>query len=472
MNLAGTALPLLLVSSLAVGCGSRSGLDCFGDTCQVGGSSSVGVAGGGGATGEDEDPPPVIIPPREPPGSGSPSPSRCGASSTFVGSVEVNAQSDLERLAGCVVVDGDLQINLFGDDLSALSELESVTGTLGLSLSGSLEGLENLDQVGNLSLVQLDVPSLRPLADLRTIGDTGRRGGRGDLTIQGLQRQRDLDGLGGIESVRRIMIAEAGSLESLDGLAVPAEVNSISVSGSPAIVDISALTPLQVVDGDLSLAYLGITTLTGLHNLEQASNVRLSNLPALSHIRALQNLPEVQTMEVQEVAVRQLDGLETLRSATNIIIISNPNLTNIGALASLERLSQLLISDNPQLRNVPNVPAVDRLQRVEIERNPLLPFIPLFPGVTEIEFLSVIDNASLLSLRGFSGLQRARSIDIRQNPTLEEVPLEALTSARELTISCNAALLESSIEPLRAVSDSASFSGNLGSSAPCDTTLE
>jgi hypothetical protein len=470
MNLADTALPLLLVSLLAVGCGSRSGLDCFGDTCQVGGSASVGVAGGGGAAGEDEDPPPVIIPPRELPGTGSPSTSRCGPSSTYVGSLEVNDESGLELLEGCVVVDGDLQINLFGDDLSALSELESVTGTLGLSLSGSLEGIENLNQVGNLSLVQLDVPSLRPLGGLRTIGTAGGRGS-GDLIIQGLQRQRDLDGLGGIEQVRRIMIAEAGSLERLDGLAVPSELDTLSVSGSPGIVDISALTTLQIVDR-IALVGLSITTLTGLHNLVQANDISLSSLPALSHIRALQNLPEVQTIELQEVAVRQLDGLEALRSATNIIITSNPNLTNIGALASLERLSQLLISDNPELDNVPNVPAVDRLQRVEIQRNARLPFIPFFPGVTELEFLSVIDNASLLSLRGFEGLQTARSIDIRQNPTLEEVPLGALTRAGELTIRCNPALLESSIEPLRAVTDSASFSGNLGSSAPCDTTLE
>jgi hypothetical protein len=388
-----------------------------------------------------------------------------------VGSLEVDDESGLELLEGCVVVDGDLQINLFGDDLSALSELESVTGTLGLSFTGSLDGLENLDQVGNLSLVQLDVPSLRPLGDLRTIGDTDLRRSRGDLLIQGLQRQRDLDGLGGIEHVRRIMIAEAGSIERLDGLTVPAELDLISVSGSPNIVDISALTPLQRIDV-LTLAGLGITNLTGLHNLEQATQISLSSLPALSHMRALQRLQKVQTLELSEVALRHVDGLEGLRSAVNIIVTSNPNLTQMGALSSLERLSQLLVSDNPALTGLPEIVDVDKLQQVSIERNQNLGFGPFFPGVTDIELLNVIDNPSLLSLQGYGSLQTARIIDISRNPSLEEVTLQALTRAQQLTIHCNPALLESSIEPLRAVTDSASFSGNLGSSAPCETTLE
>ncbi len=473
MNLADTAIPLLLVSLLGAGCGSRSGLDCFGESCQLGGTSSVGVAGGGGAAGEDEDPPPVIIPPRqdEPPDTPSdfPSDSRCGPSSTFVGSVLVDEESDLEVLVGCGTVEGDLTIQLFGDDLGALRELRTVTGTLQLSQSGNLEGLENLGHVGNLVLEQLDVPTLRSLGNLQTIGVAPRDGG--ELRIDGLVRQRDLEGLGSLQQVREIFIVRAGALESLDGLAVPGQVDSIMVLDSPAVTDISALTPLTSVE-DLTLQGLGISNLTGLHNLAEARTIALLDLPALSHIRALQHVERLRSLELRAVALAGLAGLEELRSVTDLVVQSNPDLRDMNALSSLERLSQMIVTDNPFLQALPGIEAVDELQRVNIERNPLLAFGPYFPGVTDIAVLTFIDNPSLLYIEGFSSLQRARSIEIRQNSSLDTVNLQSLTSASALTVTCNPALPESSLEPLRAVSGVSSFSGNLGSAAPCGEALQ
>lgn len=471
MNLVDTALPLLLASLLAAGCGSRSGLRCVGDLCQLGGTASVGVAGGGGAGGDGEIPP-VSIPPSEDPSelpSEQPSASRCGPSSTFVGSAVVNRRSELEGLADCRTVDGDLTINLFGEDIGELRELRTVTGTLLLSLSGSLEGLERLEHVGSLVLEQLDVPTLEPLANLRTIARAPR--GAGELRIQGLRRQRDLQGLGGLQEVREIVIAEAGSLESLDGLGVPGHLDLIAVSNSPAIVDISALTALISVD-DLVLQGLGITNLTGLHNLAEATSIALRDLPALSHIRALQNVTRLRSLELRAVALAKLDGLEGLRSLNDLVVQSNPDLRHMNALSSLERLSHVLVTDNPLLQALPGIERVDELQVVNIERNPALALGPYFLGVTEIQFLSFIDNPSLLYIEGFAGLQRARSIEVRQNPSLETINLQALASTSDLTITCNPSLPESSLEPLRAVSGVATFAGNLGSVIGCTDPLQ
>jgi hypothetical protein len=472
-------LPLAL-AALVVACGARSGLECLGESCrpELGGASGNGTgvapgsgpssggdgpaAGGAGSTAPPEDEPsPPSVGPAEPP------PVSSGEPSCFFGpAIVIQTPADLQLLEGCREVEGDLLIQgLFTDDLRELRDLRRVSGTLQLVMSGSLAGLENLEEVGNLLLESLDTPTLGPLRNLRRIGTDLVNDG--SLAISNLVQARDLTGLGNIESVRDVLIHNAGSLRSLRGLALPAKLGQVQVSNSPALLDLSALSPIQEVEG-LALLELNNSSLSGLDNLAVAGDLTLIGLPNLTDLRSLTSLRVVRSLSLAKLGLTDLAGLEGLTRADSVSLADMPSLAEADALESLVRLTNLVVEQCPALLRLPEFRARG-LVGVHIGENERLEVGPGFPLTTRIERLSVFGNPALTTLAGFSGLQLAGSIDIRNNAALSELDLSQLGALQYLQISCNTALPEAALEPLRSLGDDVTIYGNLGSPTPCES---
>lgn len=479
------AAPLALAAAL--GCGARSGLDCFGERCALGeagsggtsgtslepddtignAGSGFGSAGAGAVVPPEVEPLPPSVPPPPPP-TGSAEPGCNPFVGVFDGSIEVRTQADLERLEGCNVVNGDLLIlGLVTDDLLELSQLRSVTGTLQLALSGSLEGLQGLDSVGNLWLEGLDTTTLSQLGNLTRIGDGS--GQDGALVITGLQRARDLEGFGNLRVVSTIDILESASLTSIAGLSVPPQLQRILLSGLDSLTDITALAPLEEVD-ELSFSDLNLTNLVGLANLRVASNLSLANLPFLTDLSQLAALTVVGGLYVEDIGVTNLTGLEGLERIDNATIEFNPNLLDMEALSGLTSLDELTVYANPALQSLPEL-RVEELFSVNVNDNAALQVGPRFPLATRIEFVNVSLNPALRSVLGFSALRLASDIVITNNLVLNEVNLGELQSARDLVVLCNPALPEAWLDPLRGVANEVTSGGNLGSTIPCDPSL-
>lgn len=473
-----------MLAGLAVACGARSGLDCLGESCQLapGGAPGIGPGGsepsswapgvgGGGfgaggagtAPGPSEQPPPSLGP--DEPTVSNPEPS-CALDGRFDGSIRVRNQRDLQRLEGCTEVTGNLHIlSLITDDLRELNRLRQVGGTLQLRMSGSLEGLENLEAVGDLLLESLDAPTLAPLSNLRQIG-TGD-GDDGSLVIQGFERARDLAGLGGVQRVRSIEVMDAGALASLSGLALPARgVSRVYVANSPQLIDLTALSPLEELD-ELSLVQLNITSLAGLDNLRVASSLSLIEIPALADLRQLANLRVVGGLFLDRVGLQNLAGLEGLEHVDNLTLQNNPALVELDALAGLSSLDDLMVTENSALLRLPEL-EMEELFRVFVVGNASLEAGPSFPRASRIQLLTITGNAALTSLEGFDALRIAGEIEVASNAALTRLALNPLLNAGSLRIRCNDALPEPSLEPLRSQANEVAIYGNLGSNRVCE----
>jgi len=464
-------------------CGARSGLDCFGERCGVGGEAgAAGIDDDDDDGVEDDDDPVGNVPPVEVPTRPEPGPppdvappdfpneqpsTGCGPDGRFNGSFIANSKQELAGLTGCREVDGDLFISGFVfDDLRELSELRSVTGTLELSsLTGSLAGLENLQSVNNLLLVDLNVPSFTAFVSLRQIGVNPLDENSGQLGLSRANGPFDLSGFSSLISVRSLAFTECGTLQRLSGLSLPSAMTSVAISGCPSLVDVSPFAALGQLD-TLNLRGLGVASL-GLINLVTAGSIALINLPGLVDVSGLSSLSNVDVLYVDGTGLTSLTGLSSVLSMENVVISNNPNLTDLGGLAQLQELVELSVTDNASLPALPELVNIGVMEQLSVRRNPLLLTGPRFPNLVELDQLDITENAGLTEVLGLPGLQTARSIEIRGNSALTSLDLAGLSNVRSLHISCNPVLPESSVTPLASVSGTSVIQGNEGSTSPC-----
>ncbi len=146
----------------------------------------------------------------------------CGEPGDRAGSDETVA-----ALAGCEVYRGSLVLGRPVTDLAPLGSLRILDGSL--STPGfdyeleTLEGLEQLQSVGELSFYHDGLRGLSGVPNLREVA--------GFFRLEGLPNLTDLDGLENLQST-----------------------GTFSVSFNPALIAIDGLSSLRHVDGDLYIA--------------------------------------------------------------------------------------------------------------------------------------------------------------------------------------------------------------------------
>lgn len=486
-----------VAGALLAACGARSGVECFGEACVrvedepsgfdpgdgdpaggrppvgdggrggrdgAGGGSGRGGSGGGAGRGGGSSAPEQLPTdtPLEPPAAACAPPAR-----TLNRSIDVSDEATLQSLDGCEVIDGALTI--FGRglrDLRPLSRLRLVTRALRIaSYGGSLDGLEALEAVDALTIESSDVATLAPLGGLRRIGGTGLRG-RGTLRLRNNPNLVDLAGLGGLVEVLALDIQENAALTSLDGLSVPAQLESVSLVNHPQLADVTALQPLQLAEAIVIEAARSLQSLGGLSSLREVRTLSLVDLPALRDLA----LPvvSVNVLYLDGVGLGTLDGLSAITRIESAVIQNNPNLVEVDRLGSLEALDELSVLGNPSLVQLPSFVGVLALNQLYVRDNAALAAGPGFPLVTSAGTLLVSQNPALTHLTGLGALASARTIDISQNASLVELDLGALSRARSVRVTCNAALPEASLDGLRSsVDGSVDVWGNFGSPTPC-----
>lgn len=470
-----------LALSFLAACGARSGLQCLGDVCLPDEELGAEVSGAAGTSS-------TPLPPRRtPPAAGMGRPveapeendwtlappdspavsARCAQSSTWRGSLTITTREELQQLAGCRRVDGDLIVSgLRSRDLLPLTDLRLVSGTLELNLySGSLVGLQNLTRVGHLTLTDLDVPTLEPLISLGFISSGIGENGR--LTIRRSPRLQNLSGLGSLREVGSIEISENPGLTSLDGLRVPPHVEELMIASNPNLGDLSGLAGLSSFERLDLQDNASLARLQGLEGVVNGASLHISNSPALRDMTALSQLGSLGSLFIDTVGMPNLDLLVALRDVGDIVLQRNPNLTQVDALARLAALADLVVTENPSLLRLPNFPEVPSMQRVLVRGNAALASGPGFPRLVETGSLHISDNPRLTRVDGFPVLRTVRSVNVSENRDLIQVDLSALEAVGRLRILCNPSLPEASLSPLLSLGD-VDFRGNQGSPSSCD----
>lgn len=400
---------------------------------------------------------------------------RCAVSRVLEGSVVVTDQAGLDALAGCEQITGNLEVAPFeGATLAPLAALRRVGGTFelgalswllaGPDLSsddlaeaerlqaivqggwlGSLEGLEQLQSVGGLSLRGVSAPDLHTLRALESIGPSEWYGDvSGMFSVESAQNLRDLSGLENVRGIGQLAVGGT-QIESLDGLNVGDSMQAVALVASPRLRDIDALGPISTT-GSITIRETGIESLEGLAGWLATDELTLWDNPALVDVSRIGQLQMVGSINLKNNdALTSLPSLAGLELLDAIFIIDNDG---------LEEVDLDLVNAYPrsfiELSNEPGTPSRGfrfPTQRVEVQNNPGLRWLRLAGshGLADIQFLTVTDNPALAQI-DFPDLVKVDRLSVNSNATLSSIGIPELKRVDTLEVTNNPALSETAFD--------------------------
>jgi hypothetical protein len=378
-------------------------------------------------------------------------------SATGEDSILVENQAQLDELAGCEAIDGDLTIRPFSSaNLLALRSLRRVEGAFDLGLVNfieidpakqgelqalvdagwleSLEGLENLERVGSLSTSGILASSLRPMAGLRFIG--------GSLSMHQCPNLEDLSGLENIRSIKDLTIGW-GQLRDISALHLAEKMDGLRLSGPVETLDVTGVRELGILSID---------------------NTALSNLDAFAGLQMLGVLSLGNNPQLENTL-----GLNGLLRLDELYVWSNPRLSKLANFdAIIGYPNSLTISDNPMLMELPSFPGLDVPSQVasnweyppveifSVTANESLQRIAVPLAFRRMGALEIANNAQLSEVE-FTGLRTVDKLDIRDNPALRQVGLGILSEVSWLRVVRNPLLPSTAFDGVRSFESTISW---------------
>jgi hypothetical protein len=310
--------------------------------------------------------------------------------------IALGAYDPSER-RGCTTVFGDLVVhNYFGKDLSALSCLEMITGSL--LILGAPE-LESLDGVDNLRYVGGDVSI-----------------GHGTSYATDVSALADISGLAQLRVMLGTLTIAAPVLVSLRGLERLAAIGgSFELGAVAALYDLTGLAGLRAIGDDFV-----ISGASGLRGFSGADGLEL--IGGSFEFAGSQNL-------------RAFDGaLASVRCISGRVAIEGPNpaLEELDLFPALRKIGgDVVVHDNEQLHSIT-----------------MLSHVQDIGGSLAIQGNRALAQVDLSSLEELGGVMW-----VLDNPKLEECPLVELAGALGRTdgsqISDNARILSTECSALQ-----------------------
>lgn len=120
---------------------------------------------------------------------------------------------------------------------------------------------------------------------------------------------------------------------------------------------------------------------------------------------------------VGNTRLKDLDDLERLRVAGDVVISENVGLQSIEGIARLEQTRSVTIVRNPRLEDLRGLGSLRRLDRLIVSENGIF-FTGGLEALVEVGDLVVSRNRRLLSLRGLLRLTAVTNVTIEGNPRL------------------------------------------------------
>lgn len=238
------------------------------------------------------------------------------------GNYTATTQAQIDALAGCTTINGDLTINAPNATyLNSLSSLTTVTGNL---MIANCFNLTNLNGLSNLATVS------------------------GNLVIGGT------------------------NISNLNPLTSLTNVNGIVLNTNNSLTDIQTLSNVSgALNGNITIINNQILpNLNGLQNITQAASLNITNNPFLQNINGLSGLSTLtnnvsNTLNIESnPQLSSLNGLNNLVNLPNnggVRILTNNALTDISALASISNLAYLEITNNTNLSTCAIAPVCNLL---------------------------------------------------------------------------------------------------------------
>ncbi len=405
---------------------------------------------------------------------------------TRVGRLNISGNPLLKNLKGIhnltFVTDGEVLIikNVALKDISALSKITSLNGTLQIVYNPSLtslfgldrikevqslyiknnSGLSNLKGLENLSVIK-DELVISHNSNLKKIIGLGQLKDAEWLIIENNSALIDLEGLNSLTTVERIAVSSNYAMTGINGLEgiknIPLDVK---ITNNENLTQINGLNALKEIKGKLlidgnpklqslkeafsalaTIGYLNITNNASLDRLDGLNNVtnikvwtKINENQKLTGIYGLNNLKTIGgVLEMEDnSSLTTILGFESLENVESILrIANNQNLIHLDGFGNLGTLEKLIILNNSSLQNIRALKTLKSVKRdITISKNENLENLMGLEGLIDIPSIAIYNNASLLNLKGLHSLEKAGNININTNPIQNLQGLESLKEIR------------------------------------------
>jgi len=211
---------------------------------------------------------------------------------------------------------------------------------------------------------------------------------------------------------------------------------------APSLVSLPALANLECVTGDVVLGpdtgAGALRDLRGLEALRSVRTLRIQNLPELVNLQGLSALEAAERIEIRGCeSLASLDGLAALREVRGRLRLArNATFVSLSGAPQLRTLGELVLDDNPALEDLQGLPReLSQLMALSIERNASLLTLDGVEALTDIRYLFVSDNPRLERLAYFQNLRHVETLEVADHPQLTELgALPALEDHAELEL--------------------------------------
>ena len=349
------------------------------------------------------------------------------------GDVAFTSQQQLNdyktQYSSCTAIQGGVAI-VGGDitDLSSLSALVSISGTLQIVFPSSLTtltGLNSLTYVGG-QLVVTDaalLPNLTGFDKLKLIGQ--------DLIIQATSSLTSLTGLGALESNRNLSFSSNNVLTSLSGLSSLTAINgSLSIGNNP-VLSTCAIAPICQLLTNPSASVTIQDNGVGCNSQVQvraacgscSGNFAFLSQQDLNDFKTYATCPSIQgDLAIVGGDITDLSALSRITSVSGqFIITNNHSLTTLTGLNSLSYVGGQTVIDGNEL--LPNLTGLDGFKIANssliIQSNSSLTSVAGLSKLESTGDLHFSSNNALTSLSGFTSLTAIKgNLSIAGNATL------------------------------------------------------
>jgi hypothetical protein len=336
------------------------------------------------------------------------------------GNVTVTTQAQLNALAGCTTINGNLQINGSGiTDFTPVNNITTVTGELSIiNISTNLNNVfPNLTSAGAIAIINNSFTTFNGFNSLT-----------GNLNYIGIGFNNNLTTFSGFNTfsgTTSLDIRDNPNLNTINALGSVTQINNFYLK-NVALANLDFLSSLTTINGffivELCSSLNSFSPTINKTLLLNNSTFRLSGLPLLSNLNGLTfnsaNCSDITIMDCGSLtsispmsgisgamtggflgnifiqnndALTSLNGLQNITSARSLFILDNQLLTNLNGLNSFSSTTDAVgISDNPSLTTL------NGLNNLVAVGYP--PTIVNNPMLTDISALNTLNLASTLNM--------------------------------------------------------------------------
>lgn len=200
-------------------------------------------------------------------------------------------------------------------------------------------------------------------------------------------------------------------------------------------------TKNAVYEGDITLSTQAEVESFGENAYQEITGqlrITENNPGDVTSLSPLKDLKKVSTLKIHNLSqLKNLSGLEQLKTTGSILIIDNSSLEEVLALSGITSdLMFLYFHHNDALSSLTGLEGITYAQQVEIKYNPVLKDLQGLNNLNEVADL-ILQNNGLTSLEGL-GLQLAEEVHITSNHSLTSLNgLENLSESLFLNIDNN-----------------------------------